>query len=42
MSRPSILLWIALALTMASAVPMLFVPLWVAVLVLIIALLIRS
>jgi hypothetical protein len=40
-SLSAVLLWIAFALCIASAVPRLYVPLWVAVLLLILALLTR-
>ena len=38
---PVVLLWIALALTIAAAIPRLSVPLWLAVLLVVLALLIR-
>jgi hypothetical protein len=39
---PLVLLWLAFALTIAAALPRLGVPLWVAVLIIVLALLVRG
>jgi hypothetical protein len=42
MNLQTVLIWLAFALTIAAAIPRLMVPLWIAVLLLILALLVRG